>query len=713
MIEKDEVKESEEKYKLIVENAYDLLSIINENQEIEYINEIAHKKLLGYSKEDMVGQKFIQFVHPKDSKYFKHITWQDWVKGKVFPEYRIKKKDGSYIWFHSKVSGFIDTDGKEKLLSISRDIRKEEFAQLELIESEIKYRLVTENANDMIVILNKKFKLEYINEKVTKRILGFNKDDIISKNIINYIHIDDQKKVFCELPQYRKEREGIFEFRGIKRDGTYIWLEAKWIKFMDIDGKEKVLAILRDITDRKITEQELKESEEKYRLITENISDLIVILDKEFKIEYINNVVFKKIFGYSYEEIENETPTEIIHKGNLNQLMKIAKGSLRESIKETVARFKNINGNYIWLEIRGKRFMDKNGETKLFLIVRDISERKLWEERMSRKNALLSAINKIFQETMVYQNEVDVFRTYLNVAKDLTNSRIGFIGEIDKNRNLKIIVASSPNWEKNEYLSLNENKIIDYIKDLKILDIIIQSKTSCIVYEPSTNKYTRDTLKENPKLESFLVFPLKYGNDVNGIICLANKNDGYDVSDKKDLESLSVAFVEALMRVRAEQELKEHKERLEEMIYESITQLKVSSKQAEVKSNEQDLLDQKLKEYELKYKEILDFLPDMIFEIDKNLNITYVNKTVFEIFGYVQEDFIEFNITQIFSSIEINNVKSDFKNILLGAVIKPKYYKLVKKDGSEFWGRIHSTAIYKDEKIVGLRGIIIDVTEQK
>ncbi len=129
---------------------------------------------------------------------------------------------------------------------------------------------------------------------------------------------------------------------------------------------------------------------------------------------------------------------------------------------------------------------------------------------------------------------------------------------------------------------------------------------------------------------------------------------------------------------------------------------------------EKKSLEIRLQESEDRYQEMLDLLPDIIFEIDGDLNITYVNSIAFDQFGYSREDFDKgLNVTQMIIPSELERARTNILNIFQGAIIGPSDYLLKKKDGSVFFARINARPIYKNGTIIGMRGIISDISSRK
>ncbi|MFX1454257.1 MAG: PAS domain-containing protein, partial [Promethearchaeota archaeon] len=150
--------------------------------------------------------------------------------------------------------------------------------------SEDKFKLILDNANDLITIINDKFIHEYLNEKAYFELLGYSEEDIIGKTPLIPLHPDDQNKALKLLQDGFKQGKGHNELRVRHKKGHYLWLENKGTTFIDVDGQKKALIISRDITERKRVEQKLRDSEEKYRNLVMNIQDIIAEVDSENKI---------------------------------------------------------------------------------------------------------------------------------------------------------------------------------------------------------------------------------------------------------------------------------------------------------------------------------------------------------------------------------------------------------------------------------------------
>ena len=121
-----------------------------------------------------------------------------------------------------------------------------------------------------------------------------------------------------------------------------------------------------------------------------------------------------------------------------------------------------------------------------------------------------------------------------------------------------------------------------------------------------------------------------------------------------------------------------------------------------------------LKKSEMKYRELADFLPEMVFELDAKGNVTYINRAVFTLLGYSPDELANgLSISDFFLPEDLDRGLKNFKNILNGARIPGKEFAIRKIDQSTIPVIVYSRAIKSDGKITGIRGIIVDITDRK
>ncbi|MBD3229844.1 MAG: PAS domain S-box protein [Candidatus Lokiarchaeota archaeon] len=311
-IAKQKLRHSEEKYRTITENSTVIISVLNEKMGYEYINN-AYSKILGYNQEEMIGRKPIEIIHPDDRDKTKKIFMDGFEKGRGESELRIRRKDGKYIWVKNEGRTFIDSKGNKKALIIANEITERKLSENKLKESEEKYRLITENANDCICVLNERLKHEFINEKAYKRILGYDKEDMIGKDAFFFIHPDDRVNALEKSFEGIMKGYGQFNARVRHKNEFYLWFEIRGGTFPDSKGKTKVLAILRDITERMEAKKKIDDLNKELELLLDNVPVMIYYKDKMNNFMRVNKYLADTM-NMSKEELEGKSCFKIYPK---------------------------------------------------------------------------------------------------------------------------------------------------------------------------------------------------------------------------------------------------------------------------------------------------------------------------------------------------------------------------------------------------------------
>ena len=260
--------------------------------------------------------------------------------------------------------------------------------------SEEKYKLILDNANDLITIINEQFIHEYLNEKTYFDLLGYSKEDIIGKTPLIPLHPDDQKKAIKILKDGFKFGEGHNEMRVRHKEGHYLWLENKGTTFIDLDGKKKALIISRDITERKRVEQKLRDSEVKYRNLILNIQDVIAEVDSEGKILYSSPQILD-LLGYQSDDLIGLDLRKFIHPDDISLVMEAMMNSQESFGSSSVEfRIKHNDGKYLLFSANG-RLITENGNMKYLAVLRDITEKKKAERLIIEENKKLLELSQI------------------------------------------------------------------------------------------------------------------------------------------------------------------------------------------------------------------------------------------------------------------------------------------------------------------------------
>jgi signal transduction histidine kinase len=186
---------------------------------------------------------------------------------------------------------------------------------------------------------------------------------------------------------------------------------------------------------------------------------------------------------------------------------------------------------------------------------RELAECRAADEQIQRKIALLTAIIRIFRETLGCETEEDVARLGLRVAEELTGSAFGFIGELNPEGRFDTTTLSEAGWAACRVPMPQALEMLQNMPNRGINRIGLGKGISWYINDPATHPEAVQKPEGHPSITAFLGVPLRYVGGITGLIALANKPGGYAEADLRDVEALSVAFTEALNRRRAERQI--------------------------------------------------------------------------------------------------------------------------------------------------------------
>ncbi len=380
---------------LVLDQITDHVTVTDLNGIITYVNQ-AQLELFGKSEEQMIGQSIHSFGEdPNCGATQREIVDQTKQNGHWRGEVVNYSNDGEAHIMDCRTQLVHDKQGRPiALCGIATDITESRKITSALQESESRYRLVAENASDNIWILSlESMCFTYISPSIEK-LFGHSIEYAIETPLEGHMTPESYEIIVNALAEelardndltLERDRSRVFELEQYVHDGGTIWTEVTASFVRDDDGNPiSVLGITRDISDRKRAQDALSQSEQKFRSIAEQSSDLIALLGQEGQILYASPIS-TSMFGIEPEDMIGLHYSLFL----LDQDIALAAAALedtilkRQRIKSLELRMKRKDGSSFFGEVNSSPH--KTGDQIGSLImIRDISERKAAEKERER-----------------------------------------------------------------------------------------------------------------------------------------------------------------------------------------------------------------------------------------------------------------------------------------------------------------------------------------
>jgi PAS domain S-box-containing protein len=344
----------------------------------------AAERIFGWTEAETID-RLNPIISPETVEEYRELK-QSILQGIAPPslEIRRQKKDGSAIDIVFSAAPLTDTNNNIcGLVAVVADIteQKRQAEQVRLLQS------VVVHTNDAILITEAEPidepgpRILYVNEAFT-RMTGYAPEEVLGKTP-RFLHGSKTSRVELDkirsaLSQWQSTSVEVINYR---KDGSEFWSEFSVVPVADKAGRyTHWISVQRDITERKLTEEALRRSEERFRSLIENALDIITILDAD-GIIYYGSPSVEKVLGYCPAELIGQNFFDCIHPEDLNTCRNITEAIRDSELARAIEfRCRHQDGSWHTLEAIGQRFVDETAAMKIVVNSRDITERKRLEE---------------------------------------------------------------------------------------------------------------------------------------------------------------------------------------------------------------------------------------------------------------------------------------------------------------------------------------------
>ncbi|MGB9595346.1 MAG: PAS domain S-box protein [Candidatus Poribacteria bacterium] len=555
-----------------------------------------------------------------------------------------------------------------------------------LIESEARFRDLFDSIKNAIAIYKayndgEDFIIKDFNRSAEK-VESVKREDIIGKKVTEVFPSVKEFGLFDVF--YRVWKTGISEehpisfYKDERRQG---WKENYVLKL----SSGEIVAIYNDVTEKKLAEQALRESEKKYSLMVNNANEGICLLDKEEKITFANKRL-SEMSGYSLEELMGKPASYFIFEEELSDCQKQMQDRRKGLTSRYEHRLRRKDGSTLWAIVSGTPILDENNHFLGSLVmITDMTKQKQNEKMLEAYNRILEITNK-HTELEPLLNEV------VNETCEITNCSSVGIRVFDEKGDIiyNVCVGFDPDFHKpDNLLSLKRCicfKVVSGTTDgnlpyfteygsfycssiTELLAILPEENLSCF-----KNQY-------NSFYESAAIIPIRIANKLVALIYIADMEKDKITSEIMSLlEKIIIGMGQAIERIQF----------------------------ADALFREKELLDVTLRS-----------IGDAVISTDSEGRIAVINNVAEKLTGWTEREAVGKHISEVFHIINEKtrqNAPDPVEKVLSsGNVIGlANHTVLISRDGTEYSIADSGAPIYsRDGRIIGVVIVFRDVTEER
>jgi PAS domain S-box-containing protein len=534
--------------------------------------------------------------------------------------------------------------------------------------------------------------------RAASAIFGYDKPEILGRTT-DFLHVSEETLKEFQSQLYQGVQQGrlplhLKEFRMKRKDGSIFPTEHSVTQLLSDKGERTGwVSIVRDITERKKAEDSLRESEEKYRALVENASDFIFMIDGEGRILSLNKaaarllrrepeqVVSKSIFDLFPNEIAAE------YSRDLKEVFRTGESKTTES--RMIAE-----GKEIWIVTSLNPVRSPEGKVAAVMgVSTDITERKQAEEALRRRAEELAALQATVLDITGPNDLPLLLHTIVERAARLLDAPAGgmYLCDPGKQEARCMVSYNTPHDYTGAVLKYGEGAA----------GIVAQTGKPLIVDDYRTWPGRANVFEEKRPFTAVLTVPMIWQGRVTGVIHVLDDTASRRFT-QADQKLLTLFANHAAIAVESTRLLEQEKRHAEE-----VTRYSTSLEQLVAERTG------KLRESEDRFRGIAERSIDGIFELDLEGRVTYVSPSVEPALGYKPEEVVGTRMERYLAESEISKIALNMAALMEGTNVLGLQGEMLRKDGSRVPAELNASPILRDGKIVGVQGIVRDISERK
>jgi PAS domain S-box-containing protein len=651
------LSESEEQYRLLIERQREGLTIIDLEEQFVFCNP-AGEEIFGVPRGGLVGRNVREFTTPETFEFIGKQTERRRAGESSTYELEIIRPDGEKRQLLTTATPWLDKDERiVGALAIFRDETDRKRAERQIRRQADLLEKTFDSMTHAVLILDAKVPPTILQcNMAASAIFGYDKAEMLGRTT-DFLHVSEETLREFQSQLYPAAEKGrlpfhLPDFRMKRKDGSIFPSEHSVSQLLNDKGQSMGwVSIIRDITERRKSEEALRASELKYRALFQGIPHGVYQSSPEGKLLTANPALVRML-GYDSEAelLAADIPRDI-YANPEDRSTWMRKLEEEAELRDVEVVLKRKDGRQLTVLDSSHVVRDEQGRVLYYEgTITDITERKQMEEALRE-----SVVRERLLADLVRNASLPVSIGYpdgrvsnCNTAfSELTGYSEEELKTIDWNLNL-----TPPEWRE-----LTSAKLQELVRTKK-----------AVRYE---KEYIR---KDGSRVPIELVVHPKFDSEGN-------------------IQYYFTFITDITERKRMQDELKRYSTQLEKLVFERT---------------------KKLAESEKRFRELADLLPQIVFEINENGNLQFMNRAAFAATGLSEGDFRKgLNAFQMFALEDHARATEGIRRVMTGETTSGDEYTILRRDGTTFPVLVYTARIMLEGKIAGVRGIAVDITQRK
>lgn len=561
------LRESEERFRALIENIADVICIVDTIGTIQYVSP-SIKRIIDYDPAEVIGMNGFDLLHPDEIETVQQaLTFAIESAEERHVTFRIQHRNGSWREMELTGTSALDQPGIQGIVLNARDITERNAAERALRESEERFRALIEDGQEIVAIVDVNGIITYVGPSVTD-ILGYTPEELIGRDSLDLsspINVQAIEATFMKTIQ-----DGIGRYAELQvkhKDGSWRTIEAIGKPAFDKPTINGLVINAHDVTVRKLVEEALREAGEKLQAIIQSAPLALVALDLDGNVTLWNPAA-ERIFGWKEAEVLGQ-PNPIVPEEDLEEFDATGESPYQaEFFEQLEVVRRRRDGVLVDVSLSTALVRDAEGRISgTITMMADITLQKRAQRKMVQQNEYLAALN---ETTLALVNRLDadsLLEAILLRAGALLGAQHGYMYSLEPDGQtmaVRVVVG----YEKEMFVRHRIHPGEDFSG-------LIWETGQPLILDNYAVWPSRSPDPEFDHENGLMGVPLRSANQVVGVLCLAQAS-GRPMFTTDELaifnqfaELASVAWDNARLYTAAQQELAERKRAEQKLLHQN------------------------------------------------------------------------------------------------------------------------------------------------